>query len=82
MWKFLLNVLIVLPSFLHVKPVDTQPRFPVQCVDKKNGSCTQKAFIQQRSAFRCRDDVGADVLLSVDGLGQQEADVVQREGGH
>lgn len=82
MWKFLLNVLIVLPSFLHVKPVDTQPRFPVQCVDKKNGICTQKAFIQQRSAFRCRDDVGADVLLSVDGLGQQEADVVQREGGH
>lgn len=28
------------------------------------------------------DQVGADMLLPVDGLGQQEVQVVQRHGGH
>ena len=39
----------------------------------------EKSFIDERFAFSCRYHVGADVLLSVHGFGQQEAEVVNRE---
>ena len=66
----------VLPHAVVELEREIEPR-PVR---KRFGNLSaEKSFIYERFAFSCRDHVGADVLLSVHGFGQQEAQVVYGE---